>query len=69
MTNHSHDDGFIVKNARLAVASELKKKRALNQPIAKFDAKTKQVYIQNSDGSTIPFAKAMTRGRYSERSR
>ena len=56
-----------VRNARWAVAKELEKKKVLHQPIARFDAKTGQVYMEYSDGSRSILGKAMVRGRYSER--
>ena len=62
-------DDIVVRNARLAVSNELRKKRVLNQPIARFDPKTGEVYIENSDGSKVEVGKAMGRGRYSERNR
>ena len=39
MTEPVPSDGIVVRNARLAVKNELKKKRLLNQPIARFDPK------------------------------
>lgn len=62
-------DNIVVRNARLAVDRELKKKRALNQPIAKFDAKTGKVFMEHSDGSITVVGDAMKKGRYSERRR
>lgn len=62
-------DNIVVHNARLAVSAELKKKRALKQPIAKFDPKTKKVYMEHSDGTIVEIGSAMERGRYSERCR
>lgn len=62
-------DHVVVRNARLAVDRELKKKRALNQPIAKFDAKTGKVFMEHSDGSITVVGDAMKKGRYSERRR
>lgn len=67
MPDNIPSDNVIVRNARLAVAAELKKKRALNQPIARFDAKTGEVYMENADGSRTVISHAMRRGRYSER--
>lgn len=66
MSSNIPSDGVVVKNARLAVSRELDKKKALNQPIAKFDAKSKKVYIKHGDGSITIVGEA-TRGRYSER--
>jgi hypothetical protein len=60
-------DSIVVQNARLAVKTELTKKRAMKQPIAMFDSKTGKVYMQNADGSTTVVGEAMKRGRYSER--
>lgn len=62
-------DNIVVRNARLAVDRELKRKRALNQPIAKFDAKTGKVFMEHSDGSITVVGDAMKKGRYSERRR
>lgn len=63
------NDGVVVQHARLAVSTELKKKRALKQPIAKFDPKTGKVYMEHSDGTKTVVGEAMKRGRYSERCR
>jgi hypothetical protein len=62
-------DDVVVRNARLAVEAELKKKRVLQQPVAKFDPKTRKIYMENADGSITVIGEAMTRGRYSERHR
>lgn len=69
MAANISSDNIVVHNARLAVSAELKKKRALKQPIAKFDPKTKKVYLEQSDGSIVECGTAMERGRYSERCR
>lgn len=69
VADHIPSDGVVVRNARLAVAAELKKKRILKQPIAKFDPQTGNVYMENGDGSITVVGKAMKRGRYSERHR
>lgn len=61
-------DGIVVKNARLAVAAELKKKKILKQPIAKYDPKTGKVYLVHSDGSCEEVGETR-RARYSERKR
>ncbi|MCD8095016.1 MAG: hypothetical protein LUE12_02685 [Ruminococcus sp.] len=44
------DDSVIVRNARLAVELELKKKEALGLPIAKYDPKTEKAYLVYADG-------------------
>ena len=44
-------DGVVVKNARLAVAAELRRKKLLKQPIAKYDPKTGKVYLLHSNGT------------------
>lgn len=67
MSDLSSSDKVVVRNARLAVKNELEKKKALNQPIARFDVKTGEVYMENPDGSTTVVAHAMQQGRYSER--
>ena len=59
------NDGVVVQRARQAVALALKKKWILGQPIAKFDPKTRKVYLEYGDGTCVDCGKA-TRGRYSE---
>ena len=68
MADQIPSDGVVVQNARLAVAAELKKKKILNQPIAKFDLKTGKVYLLHSDGTREEIGK-VGRKRYSERQR
>lgn len=74
MTEPVPSDGIVVRNARLAVKNELKKKRLLNQPIARFDPKSGKVYMQHAKqrGSwygispvtrTVPNGKAYDRNR------
>lgn len=62
-------DNIVVRNTRLAVDRELKKKRALNQPIAKFDAKTGKAFMEHSAGSITIVGDAMKEGRYCGRRR
>ena len=69
MTPKVPSDAVIVRNARLAVAAELEKKRALNLPIAKFDAKTGRVYLEHADGTIEVVDNGNSWGRYSERNR
>ena len=61
-------DGVVVKNARLAVAAELRRKKILKQPIAKYDPKTGKVYLLHSDGTREDVGETR-RARYSERKR
>ena len=60
-------DGVIVRNARLAVKTELEKKRVLNQPIARFDPKSGKVYMEHADGSKTLVGEAMRKGGYGKR--
>lgn len=62
-------DGIVVRNARLAVKAEITKKKNLNPPIARFDPKTKKVYLEYADGSTTIVGEAMKEGRFSERNK
>lgn len=66
MENRIPSDGVVVKNARLAVAAELRKKKILKQPIAKYDPKTGKVYLLYSDGTCKEVGETR-RARYSER--
>ena len=42
LENRIPSDTILVREARRAVSAELKKKRALNKPIAEFDSKAKK---------------------------
>lgn len=64
--NKLPDDSIVVQYARQAVAADLKKKKLLKQPIAKFDPKTGKVYMVHSDGTSEVVGEAR-KGRYSER--
>ena len=68
MPTNIPSDSVIVRNARLAVSRELAKKKALGQPIARFDPKTREIYMENADGTITPMGTTLRRGRYSERS-
>ena len=50
-----------------AVSAELKRKRALNEPIAEFDPKSKKIYFVYGNGERKLFGEAMQKGRYGER--
>lgn len=65
MANNIPSDNIVVRHARMAVKAELNKKRALNQPIAKFDSKTKTIYMENGDG-TRQVIGGTSRGRYGD---
>lgn len=65
--NHIADDTELVRLARLAVKQELDRKNALNQPIAVFDPKTKQVFMVRSDGTRELVSDCSKEGRFSER--
>lgn len=68
MKNKIPADSIVVKNARLAVATELKKKKILGQPIAKYEPQTGKVYLLHGDGTREEVAET-GRLRYSERKR
>lgn len=68
ISSNDHNDNIVVQYARQAVSAELKRKKLLKQPIAKFDQKTGKVYIVHSDG-THEVVGSVRRGRYSERQR
>lgn len=68
MKDRIPSDGVVVKNARLAVAAELRRKKILKQPIAKYDTKTGKVYLIHGDGTREEVGETR-RGRYSERKR
>jgi hypothetical protein len=43
---------------------ELKKKRALKQPIARFDPKSGRIYMENGDGTITECGVVTRQGRY-----
>lgn len=57
---------IVVQLNRLAVASEIKKKRILKQHIARFDPKSGKVYLLHGDGTRQEFGR-VSGTRYSER--
>ena len=68
MPNSIPDDRIVVQNARRAVAAELRKKKILEQPIAKYEAKTGKVFMEDSDGTKVEDGETR-RGRHRERRR
>ena len=67
MADRIPSDSIVAQNAKLAVKIELQKTRAMRQPIARFNVKTGEVYMEHGDGSRTIVGQAMKRGRYSER--
>lgn len=59
-------DGIVVRNAQLAVKAALEKKRILNQPVARFDSKSRLVYMEYPNGTKVLFGEALRKGRYNE---
>ena len=68
MPNKIPDDRIVVQNARLAVEAELRKKKILEQPIAKYDLKTGKVFTERRGGTKVEVGESRE-GRYSERRR
>ena len=67
MTDSADKESMIVRNARLAVEAELRKKHVLNQPVAKFDVETKTIYLQHSDGTVSHVSNVPIRRSYGEK--
>lgn len=68
MTDHTYiHSKKIYAAACEAVSAELKRKRALNEPIAEFDPKSKKNYFVYGNGEKKLFGEAMQKWRYSER--
>ena len=63
MADRIPSDSIVAQNAKLAVKIELQKKRAMRQPIARFNVKTGEVYMEHGDGSRTIVGQAMKRGR------
>ena len=65
--NTNISDADVVKRIKSAVKIDIEKKRAMNAPIAVFDAETGNVYAEYSDGRRILMGSRIKRGSYSER--
>jgi len=50
MVHPDEDDGKLTEKFRMAVKLELKKKKILGIPIAKYDVKRKKAYLEYADG-------------------
>lgn len=50
MTHSNGEDSELTKKFRMAVKLELKKKKILGIPIAKYDARRKKAYLEYADG-------------------
>lgn len=66
MAENIPSDGWVIRNARLAVKFELEKKRILNQPIARFDPRSGEVYMENADGTRTVTGHVTYKGRCGE---
>ena len=58
MTEPVPSDGIVVRNARLAVKNELKKKRL------RFDPKSGKVYMEHADGTKTLVGETVRKGGY-----
>lgn len=65
--NHSDiTDADVVKRVKSAVKIDIEKKKAMNAPIAVFDAKSGNVYAEYSDGRRVLMGSKIKRGNYGE---
>lgn len=62
-------DKEVVRRAKEAVRIELEKKKAMNIPAVIYNRETKKIYHKYNDGTMVPVAEGINRGRYSERNK
>ncbi|MBQ8004447.1 MAG: hypothetical protein IJ299_05075 [Oscillospiraceae bacterium] len=59
-------DADVVKRVKSAVKIDIEKKKAMNAPVAVFDAKDGKVYAEYSDGRRILMGNRIKRGNYGD---
>lgn len=64
--NDNITDAESVKRVKSAVKLEIEKKRAMNMPIAVYDAESGTVYATYKDGRRVAMSSRLRKGRYSE---
>lgn len=66
--NSNISDKDVVKRVKSAVKIDMEKRKAMNAPIAVFDAESGNVYAQYNDGTRVLIGSRIKRGGYSEQS-
>lgn len=67
--NDNITDAESVKRVKSAVRLEIEKKRAMDMPIAVYDAESGTVYAAYKDGHKVPMSSRLRKGRYSEQAK
>lgn len=62
-------DADVVKRIQNAVKIDIEKRKAMNAPIAVYDAETGNVYAEYSDGKRILMGTKIKRGSYCDQKR
>lgn len=66
--NSNISDKDVVKRVKSAVKIDMEKRKAMNAPIAVFDAESGNVYAEYSDGTRVLMGNRIKRGGYSDQS-
>lgn len=66
--NSNISDKDVVKRVKSAVKIDMEKRKAMNAPIAVFDAESGNVYAEYSDGTRVLMGNRIKMGGYSDQS-
>ena len=59
-------DADVVKRVKSAIKFDIEKRKAMNVPVAVFDAETGNVYAEYNDGTRVLMGSRIKRGGYGE---
>lgn len=62
--NQNVTDAEVVKRVKSAITIDIEKKKAMNIPIAVFDAKSGNIYAEYNDGKRVLMGSRLKRGNY-----
>ena len=65
-SNREVSDKEVVERVKSAVKIDIEKKKAMNVPVAVFDAETGNVYAEYNDGTKILMGSRIKKGSYGE---
>lgn len=62
--NQNITDEEVVKRVKSAITIDIEKKKAMNIPIAVFDAESGNIYAEYNDGTRVLMGNRLKRGNY-----
>jgi len=66
--NQNITDAEVVKRVKSAINIDIEKKKAMNIPIAVFDAESGKIYAEYNDGTRVLMGNRLKRGNYEKQS-